>query len=131
MADKIAFSLVSPERELITTQVDRVDIPGTEGWIGILPNHTPMMTTLAPGIVVLKDGNDEQQFFVRGGFAEVSPSGLTVLAQEAMPVSELDAQTVATLIETAKSDLEAAGDNAEKSLIAQQTIDRLTELKTA
>ena len=85
MADKLHFNLVSPERELMSAEVDQVDIPGTEGWIGVLPNHSPLMTALAPGMVRIRTGSDEQRIFVRGGFAEISPAGLTVLAEEAMP----------------------------------------------
>ena len=79
----------------MSAEVDEVDIPGAEGWMGILPNHAPLMTTLAPGMVRIKNGNEENRIFVRGGFAEISPAGLTVLAEEAMPASELDAEAIA------------------------------------
>lgn len=114
----------------MSQDVDEVDIPGAEGWIGVLPNHAPMMTTLAPGMVRIKDGNDENRIFVRGGFAEISPAGLTVLAEEAMPAAELDAAAIAQRIKDAEEDL-ADADNDEKKLAAQQSLDRLKELQAA
>ncbi len=131
MADKLHFSLVSPERELVSKEVDAVDIPGTEGWLGILPNHAPFMTTMAPGVVVLKIGNEEEKIFVRGGFAEVTPAGLTVLAEEATPVAELNREAIEQRLVNAREDLNDAGNDAEKSLLAQQSIDRLQELQAA
>ncbi|MEO1241571.1 MAG: F0F1 ATP synthase subunit epsilon [Pseudomonadota bacterium] len=130
MSNKLHFSLVSPERQLMSQDVDEVDIPGAEGWIGVLPNHAPLMTTLAPGMVRIKDGNDEKRIFVRGGFAEISPAGLTVLAEEAMPAAELDAAAIAQRIKDAEEDL-ADADNDEKKLAAQQSLDRLKELQAA
>ena len=130
MADKLHFSLVSPERALVSKDVDSVDIPGAEGWIGILPNHAPFMTVLAPGVVVLKNGSEEERIFVRGGFAEVTPDGLTVLAEEAIPVAELSSGDITERLKNAKVDLENAGDNVEKLMTAQQSIDRLQELQT-
>lgn len=114
----------------MSQDVDEVDIPGTEGWIGVLPNHAPMMATLAPGMVRIKDGNDEKRIFVRGGFAEISPAGLTVLAEEAMPAAELDAAAIAQRIKDAEEDL-ADAENDEKKLAAQQSLDRLKELQAA
>jgi len=131
MADKLHFSLVSPERELVSKEVDAIDIPGTEGWLGILPNHAPFMTTMAPGVVVLKIGNEEEKIFVRGGFAEVTPAGLTVLAEEATPVAELNREAIEQRLVNAREDLNDAGNDAEKSLLAQQSIDRLQELQAA
>ncbi len=130
MADKLHFSLVAPERQLMSQDVDEVDIPGAEGWIGVLPNHAPLMTTLAPGMVRIKTGGDEQRIFVRGGFAEISAAGLTILAEEAMPAAELDAAAIAQRIKNAEEDLNDA-DNDEKKLAAQQSLDRLKELQAA
>ncbi|WDI32868.1 F0F1 ATP synthase subunit epsilon [Hyphococcus flavus] len=130
MADKLHFNLVSPEKELMSADVDQVDIPGTEGWIGVLPNHSPLMTTLAPGMVRVKTGSDEQRIFVRGGFAEISPAGLTVLAEEAMKAEDLDAAAIAQKVKNAEEDL-ADADTDEKKLNAQQSLDRLKELQAA
>jgi F-type H+-transporting ATPase subunit epsilon len=130
MADKLHFSLVSPERELMSEDVDQVDIPGAEGWIGVLPNHAPLMATLAPGMVKIRTGSDEKHIFVRGGFAEISPAGLTVLAEEAMPAEELNAEKIAQHVKDAEEDL-ADADTDDKKLSAQQSLDRLKELQAA
>ena len=114
----------------MSTDVDEVDIPGVEGWIGVLPSHAPMMTTLAPGMVRIKNGAEENRIFVRGGFAEISPSGLTVLAEEAMPAEELDAAKIAQRVKDAEEDV-ADADTDEKKLSAQQSLDRLKELQAA
>jgi F-type H+-transporting ATPase subunit epsilon len=130
MADKLHFNLVSPERELMSADVDQVDIPGAEGWIGVLPNHAPLMTTLAPGMVRIKSGSDETRIFVRGGFAEISPAGLTILAEEAMKAEQLDAAAIAREVQNAEEDL-ADADTDEKKLAANQALDRLKELQAA
>jgi len=131
MAEKLHFNLVSPERQLMSADVAEVDIPGTEGWIGVRPNHAPLMTALAPGMVRVKSGSGEKRIFVRGGFAEISPTGLTVLAEEAMPAEELNAQKIARQIKNAEEDVADAGEDAEKKLAAQQALDRLKELQAA
>ncbi len=130
MADKLHFNLVSPEKELMSADVDQVDIPGTEGWIGVLPNHAPLMTALAAGMVRIRTGNDQSRIFVRGGFAEISPAGLTVLAEQAMPETELDAAKIAKAIRDAEEDV-ADADTDEKKLAAQQSLDSLKELQAA
>lgn len=130
MADKLHFNLVSPERQLMSADVDQVDIPAAEGWMGVLPNHSPFMTTLTPGILVVKTGAEEKRIFVRGGFAEISPSGLTVLAEEATPAEELDAAAIAQRVKDAEEDV-ADAETDEKRIFAQQNLDRLKELQAA
>jgi F-type H+-transporting ATPase subunit epsilon len=127
---KLHFNLVSPERELMSAEVDQVDIPGTEGWIGVLPNHSPLMTALAPGMVRIRTGSDEQRIFVRGGFAEISPAGLTVLAEEAMKAEDLNAERIAQQVKNAEEDL-ADADTDEKKLAANQALASLKELQAA
>lgn len=114
----------------MSADVDQVDIPGSEGWIGVLPNHASLMTTLAPGMVKIRTGSDEKRIFVRGGFAEISPTGLTLLAEEAMPAEELSAEKIATAIKNAEDDL-ADAKTDEKKLSAQQSLDRMKELQAA
>lgn len=114
----------------MSAEVDQVDIPGAEGWLGILPNHAPLMTTLAPGMVRIVTGSEEKRIFVRGGFAEISPDGLTLLAEEAMPAEELDAAKIAERIKFAEEDV-ADADTDEKKLAAQQSLDRLNELQAS
>jgi F-type H+-transporting ATPase subunit epsilon len=87
MAAKLHFSLVSPERELFSGEVDQVDAPGSEGDFGVLAGHAPFMTTLKEGRVKAYDGDETLVFEVRGGFADVTPEGLTILAEYAAPVT--------------------------------------------
>ena len=84
---KLHFSLVSPERELFSDLVDQVDAPGSEGDFGVLVGHAPFMTTLREGRVHVHIGSDELVYDVKGGFADVTPAGLTILAEEAVEVS--------------------------------------------
>jgi F-type H+-transporting ATPase subunit epsilon len=79
VAEKLHFSLVSPEREVYVGQVDQVDAPGSEGDFGVLAGHAPFMTALREGFVTVHEG--EHRFQVQGGFADVSPAGLTILAE--------------------------------------------------
>jgi F-type H+-transporting ATPase subunit epsilon len=80
---KLHFSLVAPERELFSGEVDQVIAPGTDGQFGVLAGHAPFMTTLTEGDVVVLDGSSRKVFAVRGGFADVTPAGLTILAEHA------------------------------------------------
>jgi F-type H+-transporting ATPase subunit epsilon len=86
MAAKLHFSLVSPQRELYSGDVDQVDAPGSEGDFGVLAGHAPFMTTLKEGRVKAYDGDDTMVFEVRGGFADVTAEGLTILAEYAVEV---------------------------------------------
>ena len=94
MTDKLNVSLVSPERELFSGAVDQVDLPAAEGAMGILPNHAPLMTAVRTGAVTMYDGGQEMRYFVQGGFADVTPAGLTILAERAMPLTEMSAETL-------------------------------------
>jgi F-type H+-transporting ATPase subunit epsilon len=84
MAGKLHFSLVSPERQLFSGDVDQVDAPGTEGDFGVLAGHAPFMTTLKEGQIRVYNAGQVTAFDVRGGFADVTPDGLTVLAEHAV-----------------------------------------------
>ena len=126
MADKLNVSLVSPERELYSGQVDQVDLPGTEGNLGILPDHAPLMAAIRTGAITIYDGQDQTQFFVQGGFADVTPAGLTILAERALPLSEVSKDDLATQIEKARADLVNLTDEAE--LARRQDIEGLEAL---
>jgi F-type H+-transporting ATPase subunit epsilon len=126
---KLHFDLVSPERLLISAQVDQVDVPGSEGDFGVLPLHAPVMTTLKPGVLTVHQGGKADKYFVRGGFAEVTLDGLTVLAEEAMPLAELDG-TLDQRIKDAEEDVTDAKDDVSRRR-AQEQLDQLRELKTA
>ncbi len=115
MAGTVEFELVSPERLLLSEQVAMVVVPGEEGNFGVLPGHAPLISTVRPGVIDVYASRAEisSRIFVAGGFAEVTPERCTVLAEEAVPVGEIDgaaaAQQVADLTEDvadAKSDAE-------------------------
>ena len=81
---KFHFSLVAPQREVFSGEVDQVDAPGTEGDFGVLAGHAPFMTTLRQGLVVVYDGATKRAFEIQGGFADVTPQGLNILAEQAV-----------------------------------------------
>ncbi len=128
---KLHFDLVSPERLLLSADVDQVDVPGTEGDFGVLPLHAPVMTTLKPGVLtVFQQSKAAQKYFVRGGFAEVTLDGLTVLAEEAMPLAELDTAALDQRVKNAEEDVADAKDDATRQR-AQETLNQLRELRGA
>jgi len=125
------FELVSPERLLLSEEVASVTIPGTEGDLGILPDHAPVLSTLRPGIVVVtRESGEADQIFVRGGFAEVNPQGLTVLAETATPIAELDAAALALHVKNLEEDVADAQDD-ETRRRAQEMLDHLKALEAA
>ena len=124
------FELVSPERLLISDDVDAVEIPGTEGDMGILPGHAPVLSTLRPGVVIVTRGGKSDRIFVRGGFAEVNPQGLTVLAEVAIPIAELDAAKRCEQIRNAEDDVKDAKTD-ESRRRAQENLDHLKALESA
>jgi F-type H+-transporting ATPase subunit epsilon len=85
------FELVSPTRLVFSGEVDQVDVPGAEGDFGVLANHAPLIAALRPGILTIREGGGAKRLYVRDGFAEVNTAGLTVIAEFAAPVEELDA----------------------------------------
>ena len=123
------FELVSPARLLYSGDVTSVQIPGTEGEMTILPMHAPVLSTLKPGVVVVtKDGGATEKMFVRGGFAEVNASGLTVLAETAIPLADLDGAAIAAQIKNAEEDVtDAKSDGARAK--ASETLDHLRSLQ--
>jgi F-type H+-transporting ATPase subunit epsilon len=93
------FELVSPERLVFSGEVDQVDVPGAEGDFGVLVGHAPLVTTIRPGILTVFTGGNAQKIVVLGGFAEVSAEGLTVLADLAEAVEDIDRAIVTKQIE--------------------------------
>ncbi|MBX6743694.1 MAG: F0F1 ATP synthase subunit epsilon [Acetobacteraceae bacterium] len=90
MADTFQLELVSPERLLLSRQVEMVTIPAIEGEMGVLPGHSPMIVALRGGVIrVRENGAETERLFVAGGFAEVLPDRCTVLADEATPLANL------------------------------------------
>jgi len=100
------FELVSPERLLFSGNVEAVVVPGAEGEFTVLDNHAPVMSVLKPGIVQIgESANKTSRLFVRGGFADVSDKGLTILAEQALPLAELDAAALDAQLKAAEEDV--------------------------
>ena len=132
MADKLHFSLVSPARELFSGDVDHVIAPGTEGEFGVLVNHAPFMTTLKNGVVRVLEGDAVRyRFYVRGGFADVTPAGLTILAEEARNLSDVNAQEIDVEIEAAKIKLLELDAGDTKRAVYEHQISYLEGLRAA
>ena len=124
------FDLVSPEKVLFSGEVSQVDVPGSEGDFGVLAGHAPLVTTLRPGILVIYSERDAQRIVVDGGFAEVGPSGLTVLANLAVPVDEFDVAELAGVIKDTEEDVADETDGWKRDKVAQK-LDRLKALQAA
>lgn len=123
---QLHFEFVSPERVLFSGDVDQVDLPGVEGDMGILAAHAPLVTPLRPGIITIFNGGAREAVVVIGGIAEVSPAGLTVLADKATPRDDFDTAMLAAEIKDAEEDLADAGDEAQRDKLAR----RLEQLRT-
>jgi F-type H+-transporting ATPase subunit epsilon len=131
MAELFKFELVSPEDLLLSQDVQQVLVPGTEGNFTVLPGHAPVLSTLRPGVLDMVDeAGSEQRIYVRGGVAEVNPNGLTVLAEEAIPLAELSPEVLAQQIKNAEEDVADATED-EKRRRAQESLDHLRDLQAA
>jgi F-type H+-transporting ATPase subunit epsilon len=116
LPDQVAFELVAPERLLASEMVDMVVAPGAEGDFGVLPQHSLFMSLLRPGVIEIHDGGRvKQRIFVGGGFAEVNERGCTVLAEEAMPVAEIDPERARRRLSDAQDDLREATDDVARA----------------
>ncbi len=125
------FELVSPEKLLFTGNVEAVGVPGSDGDFTVMKDHAPVMTTMRPGIVdVNESGSKSLRLFVRGGFADVSSKGLTILAEQAIPLDQLKAEDVAKEIKNAEEDLADASTEDARAK-AQERLDQMRELRAA
>lgn len=125
--DSFQFELVSPEKLLISEEVQHVVVPGVEGEFGVLAHHAPLLSVLRPGVVQVykTEGGEPEKLFVRGGFADVNPKGLTILADEAMPMSEFDLSKLDAAIKDAEEDVA----DAESDELKRRAEDKLAQLK--
>lgn len=130
MADKLHFALVSPERELFNGEVDHVVVPGSEGEFGVSPNHAPVMSVIKPGALKVFDDGNVRRIFVNGGFADVTPEGLTVLAEEAVDLADIDPATLDQDLKNAQEDLRDANSDAKRDA-AQRAVKRLETIKAS
>ena len=125
------FELVSPEKLLFAGDVEEVVVPGTEGEFTVLKDHAPLMSTLKPGIVTVGEtAGKRTRLFVRGGFADVAPTGLTILADRAVPIEDLDAAVLDAEISDAREEVDGSTSD-EPRRMAQEKLDQLNELKAA
>ena len=129
MADNFNFELVSPERLLLSEMVTEVVIPATDGEMTVMANHAPTMTTIKPGIVSVRFANgSKQDYVVFGGFADILPTGCTLLAESAVIVQDLSKDELTLRIEAAKREIEDAVHHEHKSRL-EHYIMELTHLQ--
>ena len=131
MAETLHFELVSPERLLRSVEVYMVVVPGTEGDFGVMPGHAPFMSTIRPGAIqVFPTGMNDvpERIFIDGGFAEVGANGLTILAESATAVADIDIEAVARDLVEARELLRAASGEAETA-IAEKRIARFEAMQ--
>lgn len=119
------FDLVSPEKIAFSGEVEQVDIPGAEGDFGVMAGHAPLVASIRPGIMTVTAGGKHEKIIVLGGLAEISEKGLTVLADTATSVAELDAAAFADKIAQMEEDLKE-----KEGSVLDQAIERLDHFKT-
>ena len=123
MAEGVKLEIVSPEKLLLSETVKSVTVPGTEGYFTVMGDHSPLMTTLKPGFVTVTDNsNVAHVYYVRGGFADVSPEGLTLLAEEAEDIAQFDRTKIESLIAAGLTALQATN-VADEQMRLQEEID--------
>jgi F-type H+-transporting ATPase subunit epsilon len=130
MAGTFKFELVSPERILLSGDAELAMLPGTEGDMTVLPGHAPLVTSLRPGVLDVVIGGTRTRIFVKRGFAEIEPAGVTVLAERALGLADLDEDKISAEIEIAQREhAEAEEDHAR--FMASEALSSLTKLKAA
>jgi F-type H+-transporting ATPase subunit epsilon len=120
------FELVSPERLIFSGDVDQVDVPGEEGEFGVFAGHAPYVATLKPGVLTIYGEGEPRRIVVYGGLAEMGSKGLTVLAEQALPVAELNADVIAQSVKDAEEDIA----DADSDVVRDKARSRLEQLQT-
>lgn len=121
MADGVKIEIVSPEKLVLSQQAASVTVPGTEGYFTVMGEHAPLMSTLKPGFITVTDmSNIAHVFYVRGGFADVAPTGLTILAEEARPIADFNRTEIEALIASGQTALQAATTAAEQDRLTNE-----------
>ena len=128
MAATFNFELVTPERLLISGEAEQVVIPGAEGDFAVLAGHAPVISTLRPGILEITQPTGKRRIFVKKGVAEADPDRLTVLAQTAVAMEDLDAAQIAAELKVAEAELAEAKDDQSKRM-AEILIDLLRRMQ--
>lgn len=122
-AEQVEFELVSPEKLLLSETVEMVVVPGADGDFGVLPRHAPLISSLRTGVISVYRQNRREiseRIFVDGGFAEVTPERCTVLAEQAVPVGEIDRGAVEQQLRDAREDLSDAASEAERKAVERR-----------
>jgi F-type H+-transporting ATPase subunit epsilon len=127
MAGTLKFELVSPERILLSEDASEVIVPGMDGQFTVLPGHAPLISTLRPGVLVAKLTSGTRRVFVRGGFAEVEPDRLTILAQHLIDIESVDRSAIDAELKVAEAALGEAKDDLQR-MMAQDAIEHLSSL---
>ena len=122
MADMIKIEIVSPESLVLSEEAQSVSVPGQEGYFTVMGDHAPLMSILKPGFISVSGSNGTQTYYVQGGFADVSPDGVTILAEHAKSGEDFDKSEIEAAISVAQEELNKAEDLADKDL-AQNVLD--------
>ncbi|MAW88897.1 MAG: F0F1 ATP synthase subunit epsilon [Phyllobacteriaceae bacterium] len=131
MAQSFKFELVSPERLLVSEDVESVVVPGVDGDMTVMANHAPLMTSIRPGVVTVNTAAGKtDRYVIFGGFADVMPESCTVLAEASVHVDNIDKADIERRIAEAREDLADAQDDDGKQR-AQEFLDQLTTLQGA
>ena len=130
MAQTFKFELVSPERLLVSEEVESVVIPGADGEFTVLAQHAPMMTSIRPGVVTVIANGKSDRYVIFGGFADVMPESCTVLAEAATHVDDIDHASLESRIKDAREDLEDAQSDDHRQR-AEEFLHQLTTLQGA
>ncbi len=122
MSETLHLEIVSPERLLKDVEVAAVVVPGSDGDFTALPAHAPMMSTIRPGVIEIlaSEDGDAERLFVKGGLAQISPSGLTILAEETLVLDDVDTGELSQKISDTREDIQDAKDDVEKASLEKE-----------
>lgn len=121
MSDKLSYEIVTPEALLASATADQIVVPGAEGDFGVLKGHAPFLSTIRPGVISILGGEGgDSRLFVKGGLAQVAPTGLTILAEESIDLDTVDRDAVTKDLATAESDLAGSDDPVVKDRLAKE-----------
>lgn len=128
MAGSFKFELVSPERLLLSEEVESVVVPGTEGEMTVMAHHMPVMTTVKPGVITVNTtAGRSDRYIVFGGFADITPAGLTLLAESSSHIDEIDRADIDGRIEEVRKQLSETSDGHRRTLL-EELLHQLTTL---
>lgn len=130
MADTISLTVVTRERRMLEEEVDEVILPAANGYLGVLPGHTPLLTNLRVGELMYRQGSSEHHMVLRWGFAEILPNRVIVLAEGALMSDEIDLETAERFRREAEKELESLASHDEKFAAAQAKLEESVSMIT-